>query len=137
MKTRRSKYLLIFSCILFVIAGMGVNTYRMGKQINYLQADNSDKDQQIVTLERELENALASATYCKNCGDRGGRSVKNAKSQKKEEDYDFTDDEPVVIIGDENKDNDLAFSRLEQMNKFEEEMQEAERKSLQEEYDYE
>lgn len=134
---RRSKCLLIFSCILFVIAGMGINTYRMGEQINYLQADNLDKAKQIVSLERELENALASATQCKNCGDKGGRSVKNAKSQKKEEDYDFSDDEPILIVGEENDDNDLAFSRLEQMNKFEEQMQEAERKSLQEEYDYE
>ena len=120
MKSKLNVLIIICSCLIFIIASMGVNTYHMGKQIDNLQKYNSDKMKEVVSLRNQLDTALDIIDDYKCNGEE--KSVSNDVNNNNNQD--LSTDEPIIVVDDENSDNSLALANLEKTNKFEEQMDE-------------
>lgn len=120
MKNKLNVLILICSCLIFIIASMGINTYRMGKQIDNLQKYNSDKMEEVVSLRNQLDTALKIIDNCKRNEEE--KNVSNDVNNNNNQD--LSTDEPIIVVDDENSDNSLALANLEKTNKFEEQMDE-------------
>ena len=120
MKNKLNVLILICSCLIFMIASMGINTYRMGKQIDNLQKYNSDKMKEVVSLRNQLDIALniIDDYKCNEEEKNVSNDVNNNNNQS------LSTDEPIIVVDDENSDNSLALANLEKTNKFEEQMDE-------------
>lgn len=120
MKSKLNVLIIICSCLIFIIASMGVNTYHMSKQIDNLQKYNSDKMKEVVSLRNQLDTALDIIDDYK-CNEEE-KSVSNDVNNNNNQD--LSTDEPIIVVDDENSDNSLALANLEKTNKFEEQMDE-------------
>ena len=120
MKNKLNVLILICSCLIFIIASMSINTYRMGKQIDNLQKYNSDKLEEVVSLRNQLDTALKIIDNCKRNEEE--KNVSNDVNNNNNQD--LSTDEPIIVVDDENSDNSLALANLEKTNKFEEQMDE-------------
>lgn len=120
MKNKLNVLILICSCLIFIIASMSINIYRMGEQIDNLQKYNSDKMKEVVSLRNQLDTALKIVDNCKRNEEEKNVSndVNNNNNQS------LSTDEPIIVVDDENSDNSLALANLEKTNKFEEQMDE-------------
>lgn len=120
MKNKLNVLILICSCLIFIIASMSINTYRMGKQIDNLQKYNSDKMEEVVSLRNQLDTALKIIDNCKRNEEE--KNVSNDVNDNNNQS--LSTDEPIIVVDDENSDNSLALANLEKTNKFEEQMDE-------------
>lgn len=120
MKNKLNVLVIICSCLIFIIASMGVNIYHMGKQIDNLQKYNSDKMKEVLSLRNQLDIALniIDDYKCNEEEKNVSNDVNNNNNQ------DLSTDEPIIVVDDENSDNSLALANLEKTNKFEEQMDE-------------
>lgn len=137
----KSKIVLLFiSCMLLISCTfLAVENYNLKDTMNVMEGYNAEHIEQVESANRQLSAVLLELELCEKCVERNG-DVKETIIVKDDNASQGSNDEPIVIIEDENAlENNLeVFSNLEKTNLFEDIMRDMEKEEfLREDYDYE